>query len=230
MKATDSRPIRSVLIIEDDPADVSELMRKFSHFERMTVLALHDSNLTDAIKRLEKTRFDVVIADLKLPDADAERVMSDLPPLCATTALIIASGMTPAVLSAAIDSRIDGVLPKSGDTSHASLEAQVLQSLSRKASSIQKLSRMSELEKRVDHQDEELEQLRATQAAEIRKLKASHSAEIAELRLQLARLEGKAEGRGEGIEMSRKAFAWVIGGVASFVGVVVAAVVKALME
>jgi DNA-binding NarL/FixJ family response regulator len=64
-----------VLIVDDDP-DVSLLMTKV--LERQGYCVSHSGSVESAIERLEKTRFDLVLLDLQLPDRHGQVLLRHL--------------------------------------------------------------------------------------------------------------------------------------------------------
>lgn len=187
---------RAILMVEDDDSDAVLLQNRLARFRPPVPLVSRAATLAEAKERLKANRFDVVIADLRLSDAGPQDVLFALSDLSGDATLVVVSGfVTPELLRLAMECRIEGVLAKDLIVEGDLLESQVLQAIARKTLLIEQREQFADLEARLEEQAQEM---------------AEQARKIQELETIVARFEGKDEGRGEGIEMSRKALAGVI--------------------
>jgi diguanylate cyclase (GGDEF)-like protein len=91
LKATESQPPCSILLVEDDPADAAltiQLLHASGHFA-----IEHQWTVTGAVDSLRRGSVDVILTDLSLPDARGFDSIVRLQRACPTAPLLALSGM-----------------------------------------------------------------------------------------------------------------------------------------
>lgn len=85
------KPRRTALIVDDDPA-ITELLSDALREEGIIPLAVRQGQ--DAIDALDVCRFDLLVADLNLPDMDGLHICKTVHNRDASTAIIVITGET----------------------------------------------------------------------------------------------------------------------------------------
>jgi two-component system cell cycle sensor histidine kinase/response regulator CckA len=88
-----------VLLIEDSPTDALIVQEALSEVAGVTFAVTHVERLGEALQRLEKQRFGVVLLDLSLPDSDGFGTFTRLRGAASDTPVVVLSGRTDEVLA-----------------------------------------------------------------------------------------------------------------------------------
>jgi CheY-like chemotaxis protein len=109
-----------ILVLEDEP-DTRDLLRCALELEGASVTTAQ--NVPEALEALKSNRFDVVVADIALPDHDGYEFIAALrreenPELRTTPVIALTAHATPANHRKALDSGFNDYLAKPCDLGH----------------------------------------------------------------------------------------------------------------
>lgn len=190
-----------ILLIEDDDADHTLFMHSVRGFRPPPPHITRVSDLDSALTLMAALDYDLILADLGLPDETPQTILDSVLSRAKDAAVVILSGRgSYDLLQLALVSEADGALSKQDPLGPRELESYLLQAIHRKRETVKARKEHAILKE--DH----------------RRLKRDHEAlraEFAELRENLARLEGREEAHSA-------MFKWTKWKVGAFIGIVTA--------
>ncbi len=85
---------RRILVVEDNPADVDLIRIALAEESATEFVVEHATRISDALKLLERTTYEVVLLDLGLPDAEGLSGLAKIAPACRRTPIVVLTGST----------------------------------------------------------------------------------------------------------------------------------------
>ncbi len=118
------RGILRVLVVEDDPLDVKITLRYLGSEHKATVVR----SLAEAIDRVEKEPFDLVLLDLSLEDGHGFRLVARLNELHLDIPVVVLSGQAEGIAQEAMLTSVSGFIEK-GDLSSEILHKRIAEAI-----------------------------------------------------------------------------------------------------
>ncbi|MBL8362709.1 MAG: response regulator [Rubrivivax sp.] len=108
---------RILLLVEDNPGDAQMVRELLDESQRDTYTVMHAPRLDEALRTLEATEVDVVVLDLRLPDAEGVDTVRAVRALRGQLPIVVLTGSDDERLAlACIDAGAQDYLPKSDVT------------------------------------------------------------------------------------------------------------------